>query len=135
MPSETARRRGHHEDSVYFDASKNRWVGATSLGFSTDGQQRIRQKARGRTKTEVRDKLQALHRDLEAGLRVSASPRPTRWRRASETGSMTDKIGCRHAQRKCGGLPRTRRRSIDASRFLPRRLRRQVGAPTSSTAP
>jgi hypothetical protein len=71
--AETARRRGHHEDSVYFDASKNRWVGATSLGFSPDGERRIRQKVRGKTKAEVRDKLQALHRELEAGLRVSAS--------------------------------------------------------------
>jgi hypothetical protein len=34
---------------------------------------RIRQKVRGRTKAEVREKLQALHRELEAGLRVSAT--------------------------------------------------------------
>jgi hypothetical protein len=33
----------------------------------------IRQKVRGRTKAEVREKLQALHRELEAGLRVSAT--------------------------------------------------------------
>ncbi len=47
--AEAARRRGHHEDSkLYFDASKNRWVGATSLGFSPDGGRRIRQKVRGR---------------------------------------------------------------------------------------
>src|ERR1700684_4249525 len=71
--AEKARRRGHHEDSIYFDASKNRWVGATSLGFSPDGGRRIRQKGGGRTKAEVRGKLQALHRELEVGLRVSAS--------------------------------------------------------------
>jgi hypothetical protein len=34
---------------------------------------RIRQKVRGRTKAEVRGKLQALHRELEAGPRVSAT--------------------------------------------------------------
>ena len=34
---------------------------------------RIRQEVRGRTKAEVREKLQALHRELEAGLRVSAT--------------------------------------------------------------
>ena len=34
---------------------------------------RIRQKVRGRTKAEVREKLQALHRELEAGLRVSVT--------------------------------------------------------------
>ena len=33
----------------------------------------FRQKVRGRTKAEVREKLQALHRELEAGLRVSAT--------------------------------------------------------------
>ncbi|MGB6454937.1 MAG: hypothetical protein WBH47_10675 [Streptosporangiaceae bacterium] len=71
--AEAARRRGHNEDSIYFDASKNRWVGAASLGFTTDGERRIRPKVRGRTRAEIRDKLQALHRELEAGLRVSAS--------------------------------------------------------------
>jgi len=34
---------------------------------------RIRQKVRGRTKAEVREKLPALHRELGAGLRVSAT--------------------------------------------------------------
>jgi integrase len=71
--AEAAKRRGHHEDSIYFDASKNRWVGATSLGFSPDGQQRIRSKVRGKTKAEVRAKLQTLHHELDAGLRVSAT--------------------------------------------------------------
>jgi len=66
-------RRGHGEDSIYFDASKNRWVGATSLGFSADGERRIRHKVRGRTKAEVRDKLKALHQELEAGLKTSAT--------------------------------------------------------------
>jgi integrase len=68
-----SRRRGHGDDSIYFDASKNRWVGATSLGFSADGQRRIRHKVRGRTRAEVREKLQALHRELDAGLQTSAS--------------------------------------------------------------
>ncbi len=68
-----SRRRGHGDDSIYFDASKNRWVGATSLGFSPDGQRRIRHKVRGRTRAEVREKLQALHRELDAGLQTSAS--------------------------------------------------------------
>jgi hypothetical protein len=71
--AETAQRRGHHEDSIYFDASKNRWIGAISLGFSPDGERRIRQKVRGRTKTEVRDKLQALHRELDLGVHTSAT--------------------------------------------------------------
>jgi hypothetical protein len=67
------RRRGHGEDSIYFDASKNRWIGATSLGFSPDGEKRVRQKVRGRTKAEVREKLQAMHRELEIGVHSSGT--------------------------------------------------------------
>ena len=40
---------------------------------------RIRQKVRGRTKAEVREKLQALHRELEARLRVSATCTVASW--------------------------------------------------------
>lgn len=64
----TARRRGHGEDSIYFDASKNRYVGAVSVGWGPDGN-RLRRKVRGRTKQEVRDKLRALHRELSDGVR------------------------------------------------------------------
>jgi hypothetical protein len=54
MTDSTARRRGHGEDAVYFDAAKNRYVGAVSLGFGPDGK-RSRRKVSGRTKQEVRD--------------------------------------------------------------------------------
>ena len=37
MTDSTARRRGHGEDAIYFDAAKNRYVGAVSLGFGPDG--------------------------------------------------------------------------------------------------
>jgi hypothetical protein len=30
------RRRGHGEDAIYFDAAKNRFVGAISVGFGQD---------------------------------------------------------------------------------------------------
>jgi hypothetical protein len=53
------RRRGHGEDAVYFDAAKNRYVGAVSLGYAADGR-RVRRKVAGRTKQEVRDKLKGL---------------------------------------------------------------------------
>jgi hypothetical protein len=56
MTDITARRRGHGEDAIYFDAAKNRYVGAISLGFGPDGK-RLRRKVTGRTKAEVRDKL------------------------------------------------------------------------------
>ena len=37
MTETTARRRGHGEDAIYFDATKNRYVGAVSLGFRAGG--------------------------------------------------------------------------------------------------
>src|SRR6266550_4191361 len=68
MTQATSKRRGRGEDSIYWDESKNRYIGAVSLGFSPSGA-RIRKKVTGRTKTEVRDKLRELHRQVEGGLR------------------------------------------------------------------
>jgi integrase len=62
------KRRGQGEDSIYWDSSKNRYVGAVSLGFSPSGT-RVRRKVTGRTKAEVRDKLRALHLQVDSGLR------------------------------------------------------------------
>jgi hypothetical protein len=42
-----------------------------SLGFDADGK-RIRRKVSGKTKAEVRDKLKALHSELDAGVRSAA---------------------------------------------------------------
>ena len=72
MTDTTTRRRGHGEDAIYFDAAKNRYVGAISVGFGPDGK-RIRRKVTGRTKTEVRDKLKAAHAELDRGLHTSAT--------------------------------------------------------------
>ena len=63
-----SKRRGQGEDSIYWDATKNRYIGAVSLGFSPAGT-RIRKKVTGRTKTEVRNKLRDLHKQVEGGLR------------------------------------------------------------------
>ncbi len=68
-----ARRRGYGEDSVYFDVANNRWTGAVSLGFTPDGMRRIRRKVTGKTKTEVKDKLKALRREMDAGIHSSPS--------------------------------------------------------------
>jgi integrase len=72
MTDTTARRRGHGEDAIYFDETKNRYVGAVSLGFGSDGK-RSRRKVTGRTKQEVSDKLKALHAELDRGLRTSST--------------------------------------------------------------
>jgi integrase len=62
------KRRGQGEDSIYWDSSKNRYVGAVSQGFSPAGG-RIRRKVTGRTKAEVRGKLKELHQQVDSGLR------------------------------------------------------------------
>jgi hypothetical protein len=63
--------RGHGDDSVYFDAANACWVGSVSLGYSPDGQRRCRA-ARGRTKTEVRDKLRGLREDISSSVHAPA---------------------------------------------------------------
>ena len=72
MTDTPTRRRGHGEDAIYFDAAKNRFVGAISVGFGPGGK-RVRRKITGRTKAEVRDRLKAAHAELDRGLHTSAS--------------------------------------------------------------
>ena len=67
----SVRRCGHGEDAIYFAADKNRYIGAVSLGFGPDGK-RLRRRASGKTKQEVRDKLKALDADLDVGLQPVA---------------------------------------------------------------
>ena len=90
MADNTARRRGHGEDAIYFDAAKNRYVGAISVGFGPGGK-RVRRKVSGRTKAEVRDKLKAAHAELDRGLQPlprtrSGRRRTTGWRAACQAG-------------------------------------------------
>ena len=77
-----ASRRGYGEDGIYFDhrgdcrdsalhkTCAGRWRGVISLGFDADGK-RLRRKVSGQTKAEVKDKLKALHSELDAGLRTA----------------------------------------------------------------
>ncbi len=62
------KRRGHGEDSICWDESRKRSIGAADLGPSPAGA-RIRKKVSGKTKAEVRDKLRALHKEVDVGLR------------------------------------------------------------------
>jgi hypothetical protein len=73
-----AKRRGCGEDGIYFDhrdstnhkTCSGRWRGVVSLGYAPDGKQ-IRKKLSGQTRTEVKDKLKALHVELDAGVRTA----------------------------------------------------------------
>jgi hypothetical protein len=71
--SETKVSRGSRgEDAIYFATAKNRYVGSVSLGYGADGK-RTRRKVFGRTKQEVREKLKALHQELNAGATSSST--------------------------------------------------------------
>ena len=66
-------RRGHGEDSMYFDRANNYWVAAVSLGYKAG--KPVRRKVTGRTKTEVKATL----RDRAATWTAASGPaRPTR---------------------------------------------------------
>ena len=66
------KRRARGEDSIYYDRSRDRWTGTITVGWKPDGR-RDRIIVRGRTKTEVKDKLRAKHTELAAGIRTTAN--------------------------------------------------------------
>ena len=72
MSETQVRRRGFGEDGIYLDAARNRYMGAISLGFGPDGKG-IRRKVSGKTKQEVRAKLQALHQEVNTGVKSSST--------------------------------------------------------------
>ncbi|NGO14073.1 site-specific integrase [Streptomyces sp. HC44] len=67
-----ARRAGHGEDTIYWDAAKNRYVGAVSLGWAPNGKRR-RPKVYGKTKTEVRNKIRDLKKEVQTGVKSPAN--------------------------------------------------------------
>ncbi|MGG7574761.1 site-specific integrase [Streptomyces sirii] len=70
--AERPRKAGNGEDSIYWDKSKNRYIGAVSLGYTPNGK-RNRPKVSGKTKTEVRRKIRDLKKELEAGVKTSST--------------------------------------------------------------
>jgi hypothetical protein len=78
-----ASRRGCGEDGIYFDhradcrdsahhkTCSGRWRGVVSLGFDAD-RKRIRRKVSDLTRTEVKNRLKAVHSELDAGVRSAA---------------------------------------------------------------
>ena len=71
QPVGAIKRRGRGDDSIYWDQSKNTYVGAVSLGYSAEGKRR-RRKVYGKTKTEVRGKLREARREIQTGIKSSA---------------------------------------------------------------
>lgn len=65
-----AKRRGHGEGSIFFQKSRNRWVGSVDLGDDGSGKRR-RASVTGQTKAAVKTKLRAIQHQAETGLPVT----------------------------------------------------------------
>ena len=66
------RRRDRGDDGIWWDRANHHYVGAVSLGFDSDGK-RNRPTVRGRTRAEVKEKLDKLHDELNAGIHTPAT--------------------------------------------------------------
>jgi integrase len=66
------RRRDRGDGTIWWDKINKCYVGSISLGFNSDGS-RNRPSVRGRTKTEVKDKLDELRQEINAGVRTPAT--------------------------------------------------------------
>ena len=66
------KRRARGEDSIYYDRSRERWTGTITVVWKPDGR-RDRITVRGKTETEVKDKLRIKHTEPAAGIRTPAN--------------------------------------------------------------
>jgi hypothetical protein len=66
------RRRGRGDDGISWDKINNCFVGTISLGHDGNGKRR-RRTVRGKTKAEVKNKLDKLHDEINAGIRTPAT--------------------------------------------------------------
>ncbi|MFF7980213.1 tyrosine recombinase XerC [Streptomyces sp. NPDC007901] len=62
-------RAGHGADTIYWDPAKKSYVGAVSLGYAPNGKRR-RPKVYGKTKTEVRQKIRDLKKEMQTGVKA-----------------------------------------------------------------
>ncbi|MET7567715.1 site-specific integrase [Streptomyces sp. NPDC005492] len=67
-----AQRAGHGADTIYWDPVKKSYVGAVSLGHAPNGKRR-RPKVYGKTKTEVRQKIRDLKKEVQTGVKAPAN--------------------------------------------------------------
>ena len=66
------RRRERGDDGISWDKVNKCYVGTISLGYDDAGK-RLRRSVRGKTKQEVKDKLDELHEEIKAGIRTPAT--------------------------------------------------------------
>ena len=70
--SDRKRHRDYGDGGISWDKVNNCFVGRISLGFDSDGK-RLRRSVRGKTKTEVKDKLEELRAEIKAGIHTPAT--------------------------------------------------------------
>jgi integrase len=66
------RHRDYGDGGISWDKANNCFIGRISLGFDGDGK-RLRRSVRGKTKTEVKDKLEELRAEIKAGIHTPAT--------------------------------------------------------------
>ncbi len=71
-PTAPKRRRERGDDGISWDKINKCYVGTISLGYDGNGK-RLRRTVRGKTKAEVKDKLDKLHDEISAGIRTPAT--------------------------------------------------------------
>jgi hypothetical protein len=65
---EEKKRRDRGDDGISWDKTNKCHIGTVSLGYDNAGR-RIRRTVRGKTKAEVKAKLDELHTEIKAGIR------------------------------------------------------------------
>jgi integrase len=66
-----AKRRSRGDGGLYWSERRQRWIAEVTVGYDGRGK-RITRKASGKTKTEAKDKLKEMIRDLDDGLAVAS---------------------------------------------------------------
>ncbi|WP_158842654.1 site-specific integrase [Saccharothrix deserti] len=64
------KRRSRGDGGLHWDEKRQRWIATAQIGFNAKGK-RIVRKASGKTKTEAKDKLKEILRDLDDGLAIA----------------------------------------------------------------
>ena len=65
-----AKRRSRGDGGLHWDEGRQRWIATVTIGYDGRGK-RITRKASGKTKTEAKDKLKEMIRDLDDGLAIA----------------------------------------------------------------
>lgn len=65
-----AKRRSRGDGGLHWDKSRERWIASVTLGFDARGKRQVK-RASGKTKTEAKDRLKEIMRDLDDGLAIA----------------------------------------------------------------